>query len=85
MRDSILNAGYAFLFPLIVTMNEEHGDCCCPFSASDVWLHCTHDPSVVPGDEGMLDVTFEFTDELANQGFAAITDQDGHIFIYLFS
>lgn len=40
---------------------------------------------MVPGDEGILNVTFAFADELANQGFTAITDQGGHVFIYLYS
>lgn len=55
------------------------------FSVSDIWLPCIRYPSVVPGDEGIVNVTFVIADLLANQGFTAITIKDRHIFIYLYS
>lgn len=39
----------------------------------------------VPADEAVVNVTFAIADELANQGFTAITIQGRHIFIYLYS
>lgn len=88
-----LNAFMFFFFPLsfickcliVVSLWMESMEACCPFNVPNIWLHCIHYPSVVPGDEGILNVTFAFADELANQGFTAITNQGRHVFIYLYS
>lgn len=52
---------------------------------ADIWFHCVHYVPVMPGDEGILNVTLVIGDELANQGFTAITNQGKRIFIYLYS
>lgn len=39
---------------------------------------------MVPGNEGTHNVTFAFADELANQGFPAITKWGRHILINLY-
>lgn len=63
----------------------EHQVTFCPVSMPDITFRCVHYVPVMPSDEGILNVTLVIGDELANQGFTAITYQGKHIFIYLYS